>query len=209
MQHLLLGIVFSFEIESSWFPLCLVQQRIHALRQSTEKKFTHLLPSPHQFVDGFLLSGNRDEHFGRNSSDKVSCFGHRESLLCLSTLPVRATETGHRVSSSTDCGGDFKKNFGLLKRGPLFAAADLLCAALCRAQVLKPRPNPAMHHEQISRDADRRTVGRSVDDVFQDRIQQRTLEQISDTPVPQVVVVLVKVFTHSSQGQGSNCVLRS
>ena len=35
--------------------------------------------------------------------------------------------------------------------------------------------------------------------VFQDRIQQRTLEQISDTPVPQVVVVLVEVFTHFSR----------
>ena len=52
--------------------------------------------------------------------------------------------------------------------------------------------------EQISRDADRRTVGRSAD-VVQDRIQQRTLEQISDTPVPQVVVVFVEVFTVFSQ----------
>ena len=34
--------------------------------------------------------------------------------------------------------------------------------------------------------------------VFQDRIQQRTLEQIADTPVPQVVVVLVDIFTHFS-----------
>ena len=35
--------------------------------------------------------------------------------------------------------------------------------------------------------------------VFQDRIQQRTLEQISGTLVPQVVVVLVEVFTHFSR----------
>ena len=35
--------------------------------------------------------------------------------------------------------------------------------------------------------------------MIQDRIQQRTLEQISDTPVPQVVVVLVEVFTHFSR----------
>ena len=34
--------------------------------------------------------------------------------------------------------------------------------------------------------------------VLQDRIKQRTLEQISDTPVPQVEVVLVEVFTHFS-----------
>ena len=34
--------------------------------------------------------------------------------------------------------------------------------------------------------------------VFQDRIQ-RTLEQISDTPVPQVVEELVEVFTHFHQ----------
>ena len=52
--------------------------------------------------------------------------------------------------------------------------------------------------EQISRDADRRTVGRSAD-VIQDRIQQRTLEQISDTPVPQVTEELVEVFTVFSQ----------
>ena len=52
--------------------------------------------------------------------------------------------------------------------------------------------------EQISRDADRRTVGRSAD-VVQDRIQQRTLEQISDTPVPQVMEELVEVFTVFSQ----------
>ena len=37
--------------------------------------------------------------------------------------------------------------------------------------------------------------------VFEDRIQQRTLEQISDTPVPQVVVVLVEVFTHFSRNR--------
>ena len=36
--------------------------------------------------------------------------------------------------------------------------------------------------------------------VFQDRIQQRTLEQISDTPDPQVVEELVKVFTDFSLG---------
>ena len=33
--------------------------------------------------------------------------------------------------------------------------------------------------------------------VFQDKNLQRTLEQISDTPVPQVVVVLVEVFVFS------------
>ena len=35
--------------------------------------------------------------------------------------------------------------------------------------------------------------------VSQDRIQQRTLEQISDIPVPQVLEELVEVFTHFSQ----------
>ena len=35
--------------------------------------------------------------------------------------------------------------------------------------------------------------------MFQDRIQQRTLEQISDTPVPQVVEELVEVLTFFSQ----------
>ena len=44
--------------------------------------------------------------------------------------------------------------------------------------------------ERISRDADRT-------DVFQDRNLQRILEQISDTLVPQVVVVLVEVFVFS------------
>ena len=52
--------------------------------------------------------------------------------------------------------------------------------------------------EQISRDADRRSVGRSAD-VIQDRIQQRSLEQISDTPVPHVMEELVEVFTVFSQ----------
>ena len=40
----------------------------------------------------------------------------------------------------------FQEEFWFFEEGPLFAAADLLRAALCRAQVLKPRPNPAMHH---------------------------------------------------------------
>ena len=49
---------------------------------------------------------------------------------------------------------------------------------------------------------DRRTVGGCVDIVSQDivsqdRTQQRTLMQISDLPVPQVVMELVKVFTVS------------
>ena len=35
--------------------------------------------------------------------------------------------------------------------------------------------------------------------VSPDRIQQRTLEQTSDIPVPQVVAKLVEVFTHFSQ----------
>ena len=44
--------------------------------------------------------------------------------------------------------------------------------------------------------------------VFQDRIQQRTLEQISDTPVPLVVEELVEVFTVSPR-IGFNIVLWS
>ena len=41
-------------------------------------------------------------------------------------------------------------------------------------------------------DADRRTVGGCADIVFQDRIQQRTLMQMSDIPVPQVVEALLE-----------------
>ena len=41
--------------------------------------------------------------------------------------------------------------------------------------------------------------------MIQDRIQQRTLEQISNTPDPQVVVVLVKVFTHFSRDRVQQC----
>ena len=123
---------------------------------------------------------------------------------------------------------DFKRNFGLMKRGRdllqrtfsfsvprhcrrnVFLRGFVICggrvhstsrrAALCRAQILKPRLNPAVHH---GADFSRRLIVEQLvevpTNVFQDRIQQRTLEQISDTPVPQVVVVLVEFFTHFSR----------
>ena len=65
--------------------------------------------------------------------------------------------------------------------------------------------------EQVSRcscDADRRTLGRCADTAFQDRTQQRTLMQIPDITVPQVVEELVEVFTDSPR-IGFNIVLWS
>ena len=97
---------------------------------------------------------------------------------------------------------DFKRNFGLMKRG-----RDLLPVRPCRLQA--DNNDAHLLPEIWLRNWRSRTFVRSMvsfvdllqqfvevpKTVSQDRIQQRTLEQISDTPVPQVVEELVEVIT--------------